>query len=58
VTDPILAAIFGGLLVIALSLAWPALFTAIRLIRTERTFGKLFWHVLTAIDLGSRSGAA
>lgn len=49
-TDGILSAIFGALLLLALVLGWPSLLTAIQLIRTERLLGRLFWHVVTAID--------
>ncbi len=57
-TDAILSAIFGGLLLLALVLGYPALLTAIRLIRAERLLGRLTWHTLTSIDTAARGGAA
>jgi hypothetical protein len=39
-------------------LAWPALFTLIRLVRSERLLGRLLWHVLASIDAATHRGAA
>ena len=43
--------IFGCLLLVA----YPALTTAIALLRAETRLGQLFWHVVTAFD---RNGGA
>jgi hypothetical protein len=42
-------------LIVGLLLAYPALTTAIALLRAQRSLGKLFWHVGIAFDRQRRS---
>jgi hypothetical protein len=50
ITEAQLSWIFGCLLIVGLLFAYPALTTAIALLRAERRLGKLFWAVVTAFD--------
>lgn len=50
ISDPALASLWGALLLIGLLLGYPALASALALLRAQRVFGKLYWHVLTAFD--------
>ncbi|MCU1376765.1 MAG: hypothetical protein JWO68_4051 [Actinomycetia bacterium] len=50
IDEPQLTWLFGCFLMLGFMLAYPAITTAIGLLRTERSLGKLFWHVVTAFD--------
>jgi hypothetical protein len=50
ITEAELTLIIGGLLIGGLLLAYPALTTAIALLRAEKRMRRLFWDVVTAFD--------
>lgn len=50
-SDGALALVFGGLLLAGLLLGYPALMTALALIREQRVLGKLYWHLRSALDI-------
>lgn len=50
ITEAELNWVFGCLLILGLLLAYPALTTAIALLRAKRTLGGMFWHVVTMFD--------
>jgi hypothetical protein len=52
-TDGILTSIFAALLIAGLLFGYSALMTAIKLLRTERVLGRLFWFVTSPRDAGS-----
>jgi hypothetical protein len=54
ITEAQLTWLFGCCLMLAMLLGYPALTTAIALLRAERTLGKLFWHIVTVFDLRHR----
>jgi hypothetical protein len=49
-TDSIVCAIFSGLLLIGILIAWPAFMTALALMRSERLLGKLYWQFVVAVE--------
>lgn len=50
ITEAQLTWLFRCCLIVAMIVGYPALTTAIALMRAERTLGKLFWSVITAFD--------
>jgi hypothetical protein len=51
ITEAQLTWLFGCSLILALVLGYPALTTAIALLRTQRALRKLFRHFVPALDL-------
>jgi hypothetical protein len=49
-TESTISAIFGGLLLFGILIAWPAFTTALALMRSERMLGKLYWQFVVAVD--------
>jgi hypothetical protein len=45
-SEQALSVILGGLLIVGLLLAFPALTTAIGLLRAHKTLRGLFWHIV------------
>ena len=50
ITEARLGWIMGCALLLALLLGWPALSTAVALLREERVLGRLYWHFRIARD--------
>jgi hypothetical protein len=50
ITEAELNWFFGCLLIVGFLLAYPALTTAIALLRAKRSLRGLFWHVVTTFD--------
>lgn len=51
ISEPELGWIMGCLFLLGILLAYPALMTALALMRTERVLGKLYcWYIVLALD--------
>ena len=54
ITEAELGWLMGCALLLARLLGWPALSTALALLREQRVLGRLYWHLRTAFDRAMR----
>lgn len=49
-TEAQLNYIMGSLVLLGIVFGWPALTTALALMREHKVLGRLYWHLRTALD--------